>query len=203
MSCKLRSVHDYSSYNNVLEFLINLGYFVVIGGDLEHPPGIKFHPSIKSLSSFKSFIDLRLLNLFLLSSCDFILAHQSGPTYVAASAGVPQYISNAFPHCIGTLGANDVNLYKNLHLRSSLIPYEFVASDKHFRDFHFGCSSLDGSSYLDNSTQEIDSSFDVFYNKFILDGLMPSQFAKQQQLKSIVHKGSPVSFHNSMVANIL
>ena len=202
-SCLLRSVSDYSQYTALVQSLVSDGYQVIVGGDADIAVGDTCIQQVGKLSSVTSPITRNLLNIYLLSCSDIFVGHQSGPNYVAASAGVPQFISNAFPHCLGTNGLWDISIYKKIFFKERLLSYEIIATEQKLHRIHYGIINNSDYSVVENTANEILESFSIFQQSLNAKSINPLLFKRKRDLTPSLHSGTPMRMHRSHPSNIV
>jgi len=201
-SCSRRSVADYLSYAPAIKEVVDRGDILVLGGDCPDSIAEPFGIDNYSIMRIMSKGERNLVNLYLLTSASYAMTHQSGPTYLASSSGVPQFVSNSFPLCLGTLGLLDVCLYKNIEYNGRVISWSQIANRENgYRKQHFGIHGKE-ERIMENSKEMLLQALRLFLGQLDSGARDIDLFRQKVLMLASLQDGSPIELHNSFPANL-
>lgn len=130
-------------------------------------------------------LDQKLLNIFLITECNIFFGQQSGPYYLPNSRAIQCVLTNSMPYRMGSLGQQDLNLYKKIQIDHQDISVAALYKN-HIdlvRGYHFKDKNV---TIIDNTADEIletvKEAVDIFNGKET-----PKEIAAlDQKLKSLM-----------------
>lgn len=132
---KIRDSGPVKNYQEAIKYLSSKGYTILLFGDLDFS---EFHKIKNVVEAAILDCDQDLLNIFSLTSSNFIVTQHSGPIHLANITSVPAVITDFLPLWQGSCGNKDIFVPKNFYVRDGMrkIPLRTIFSK--YSDLFFG-----------------------------------------------------------------
>lgn len=142
---------DMSDYIPAVQHLAESGFYITGTGETDD----KLFADIDGYYDLSDIqIDIKLLNIFLLTECNLFFGQQSGPYYLSNSRATQCILTNCMPYRMGSLGQRDLNLYKKIKIQDRIL--SVVEIYKNHLDLVRGYNfSNKNAEVVDNTEEEI------------------------------------------------
>ncbi len=176
---------DQTQYIKAVEYATSIGFNVVPTGDTN----ASLFNNINGFFDFNKLgISPQLLNIYLITNCNYFVGQQSGPFTLANSCGINCLLIDSWPHRLGSYLPGDINLYKKI-VGENNVEIKILDLFRYHQDLCLGYGyKRKNVKVIDNNEEEIYLSFVEFLNgKF-------SDDKKLQILKKSVPLNMPFKY---------